>query len=69
MNVEDNKKVSLSKEHSFAIWGSCVTREIFNYIDGANITTYILQNPIHTCSADAYEIAEDKIQNRSRCYS
>lgn len=62
--VLDNKINSKSNNvqnriKNIAIWGSCVSREIFNYTDVANISVYILQNPIHTCFAKQFKINDE----------
>ena len=47
---------------TFSIWGSCVSREIFNYTDPSlKIQRYIMQNPIHTLCYKGLEINEDEI--------
>lgn len=43
------------------IWGSCVSREIFNYNPSATVGAYILQNPIHTLWGESYPIPDEKI--------
>lgn len=42
------------------IWGSCVTREIFNVTNDINVASYILQNPIHTIFSKPYLMDDDK---------
>lgn len=59
------KHCIIPQKRNIAIWGSCVTREIFNYTDFANIDTYILQNPIHTFRAKPYIIDDSKLVGTS----
>ena len=50
---------------TISIWGSCVSREIFNYTDRYKINIYILQNPIHTLNFKGLPLNPDIIQGSS----
>lgn len=47
------------------IWGSCVSRELFNFTNKFKVGAYILQNPVHTFWRDPVEIAEESILGTS----
>ena len=47
------------------IWGSCVSRELFNFTSNFKVNAYILQNPVHTYWRDPVNIAESAIQGSS----
>lgn len=47
------------------IWGSCVSRELFNFTNRIKTGAYILQNPIHTMWEKPVPIDEEKIQGTS----
>lgn len=42
------------------IWGSCVSREIFNVAEDIKVGTYILQNPMHTLFSKPFLIEDNK---------
>lgn len=48
-----------------SIWGSCVSREIFNYTDEIDVCAYMLQNPIHTMFSEPIYIDEKDIKASS----
>ena len=50
---------------SIDIWGSCVSRELFNYTNLYKVNAYILQNPLHTLWAEPLLIPDDKIVGTS----
>ena len=55
----------LSKQAKVFIWGSCVSRELFNYSDTMEITGYLLQNPMHTLFSAPVSIKEEEISATS----
>lgn len=47
------------------IWGSCISRELFNYTEAFDLTGYLLQNSIQTLQAEAVEIPEEDVKGSS----
>lgn len=47
------------------VWGSCVSRELFNFTNKFKPGGYILQNPIHTFWRDPINIPDEKIVGTS----
>ena len=47
------------------IWGSCITREIFNFDSDLKVGCYLSQNPIQTLFKDAYHLYDTDIVSTS----
>lgn len=46
------------------IFGTCISRELFNYIDTYTVRTYLMQQSIYTIDSNSYPIDLEKIQTR-----
>ncbi len=66
--MDTNNTIQLDSEKSeieISIFGSCVSREMFNFLQNCKVKSYILQNPIHTMFFEEYDIDESKIKASS----
>lgn len=53
------------KKQKIGIWGSCISRELFNYTDDYELGLYLFQNPIHTLPYGGVPVHPDEIEGTS----
>lgn len=61
VKIFKNKEKQFPTEQKIDIWGSCISREIFNYTKRYTVSSFLLQNPPHTIFSNSFPLEEDKI--------